>query len=187
MPGRPAARARAASRAILGPGPHHKNAPNKDAPVEHRVAFIAEEMAKLNWHGFISRVELAERWGLAEGSIRNYAAEAHRLLKRDPEEMEGRRAELAAACDVVRHHAMTHKNRMTSLPDYGAALKAMELGARFEGIDIDTRKVELTGKNGGAITVSLDDIDKALAVGAENASSGSAGGGSSNGGPEGQG
>jgi hypothetical protein len=132
---------------------YHDDAPKgAETPLDRRIDYICAAMALGNWHGYLSRVELAGYWGTVEATIRHYSADAHRALKRDPEELERRKAELAAWCDSVRDHAMTHVHGISGLPDYASALKAAELAAKFEGIEIDQKtKVEMSGPGGGPV------------------------------------
>lgn len=159
MPGRPKRKAKQETEALIEAAEspmqegalRHGDAPLAASNAEQRVDYIAGVMASGRWRGYLSRVELAERWGVKEPAVRHYSAEASRVLKRDPEEVERRKAELAAWCDSVRDHAMTHTSFVSGLPDYGSALKATELMAKFEGIELDTKRLEFTGKGGAPL------------------------------------
>lgn len=60
------------------------------ATVEERVAHIADLMRRLEWERGKSAVPLAAAWGISESTVRNYAAEAHRIVRAevtDPDEV----------------------------------------------------------------------------------------------------
>jgi hypothetical protein len=54
--------------------------------VADRVAVIADMMERLEWDGRKSLRSLSTAWGLAESTIKNYSAEASRLITGDAEE-----------------------------------------------------------------------------------------------------
>lgn len=58
--------------------------------VEERVGHIADLMRRLEWERGKSAAPLAAEWGIAESTVRNYAAEAHRIVRAevtDPDEV----------------------------------------------------------------------------------------------------
>lgn len=127
--------------------------PPRESSTEERVIFVAGEMASGRWDGYVSRVPLAMAWGVTDDRIRQLATEAHRLLAYDPAERDQKRASLAAFCAQQRERASRERNMVTGLPDFGAALKAAELEAKFIGIELATKAtVEVTGKDGGPVT-----------------------------------
>lgn len=99
-------------------------------------------------------MELSAAWGVVDSTIRDYAAEASRRLRLEPEEIEAAKVRHAIACEDVRKQALTTFNAITGLPDFGAALKAIDLTAKFEGVEVEKTRLELTGKDGGPITTA---------------------------------
>ncbi len=155
--------------------PHYNGQPPEDPPgpdsdVQTRVGWCTHLMATGYWSGRKSHKELAEAWNCAVSTVESYAAEASRRLTLDPKALEVERALHAAYCDRIRCEALESVSQVTGLPDYGNALKAVELGARFRGLIDDKRTVELTGKGGGPVAVTFDEIDAALAAADMNAS-----------------
>lgn len=129
--------------------------PGLESTVEERVSFIADEMASGRWEAYASRAILAKAWGIGDERVRQLASEAHRLVAFDPEERDRKRASLAAFCAKTRDRASTMLNDITGLPDFGSALKAAELEAKFIGIELaTTNKVEVTGKDGGPLSLA---------------------------------
>lgn len=48
--------------------------------VESRIEYIAEVMLRDEWHTHRTKLELAERWGVAPATIQGYSAESSRLI-----------------------------------------------------------------------------------------------------------
>lgn len=111
--------------------------PKPETPKE-RVEYVADLMASGRWRRRVTSRELAEAWGQARDTIDGYAKEAHRLLMIPTHERDERRAELAAKAMAIADKAESRPNLVTGLPDYGSALKAMELFAKYSGIDVET-------------------------------------------------
>lgn len=134
-----------------------------------RVAHIVDLMARGRWYLYRSRVKLAAEWGIAEATIRKDAAEAHRRLAADPDEVEQGKRELAEFCARERRKASRERSNVTGLTDIAAALKAAELEAKFRDYPVGApTRVELSGKGGGPVALSLDDIAEVLKAGRDN-------------------
>jgi len=142
--------------------------PSADSSVDDRVRYIAELMSDGEYHAYATRAELAKAWGVGDGAIRKYAAEASRLVGLDPEERDRLRVSLGNFCKRVREDASTAISKVTGLPDYASTLKAAELEGRFMGITLDDKRVELTGKGGGPVALTLEDVDGALGAADKN-------------------
>lgn len=125
--------------------------------VEERVHFIAEQMAANEWPPWpdtlAHRRALAARWGVVEATIRKYAAEAHRLLAIDADDRERLREQIAREMREIYEEAKNTPNRQTDIPDYASAIKALDLSAKYAGIELE-QKVKVSG------SVSLEDLDE---------------------------
>lgn len=137
-----------------------------------RVAYIADVMSRNEWpvwpESLAFRKKLAEEWGLSESTVRDYAAEAHRIVAIDPEERERLREEIAKRMKRLADDAEQRQNMITGLPDYGSAIKALDMHAKYAGIELE-QKLKLSG------AVQLEDID-ALRKRIEGGDGGEAGG-----------
>lgn len=124
--------------------------------VADRVAFITGLMAANEWpafpHALAFRRSLAAQWGVSEAAIRKYAAEAHRVLAIHPEEREALKLQLALRFKAIADAALECRSATTGLPDYRNAIGALELFAKFCGIEF-AQKVNVSGM------VSLEDLD----------------------------
>lgn len=126
--------------------------PGPESTVDQRIDHCFALMSRGLWQNYATRVQLSAAWGVVDSTIRDYAAEASRRLKLDPVDVESAKLQHARFCEAVQEQALATLNQITGMPDFGAALKANELSARYRGIDVDgTRKVEVTGKDGGPI------------------------------------
>lgn len=126
--------------------------------VEERVRHIADLMTSAKYNGYVTRSKLAKDWGISESTVRNYAAEAHRLVSFDPEERERMRITLAAQARKTWERASVMRSTHTGLPDFPSVISAIKLEATMIGLDVETRRIELSGKNGGPI--QFEDIQK---------------------------
>lgn len=145
-----------------------ENAPSKDSPIADKVEHITHLMVTGEWRGYATRAQLCEVWSCADETCRRYAAEAHRRLELDEELLQQERVAHAVFCARIQREALATYNVVTGMPDFTAALKATELAAKFRGIELDNRKVELTGRGGGPIALSLEDLETAIAAGEAN-------------------
>lgn len=108
-----------------------------ESPVtrEQRVRHIAQLMARGEWlNSYTRRCELAAEWGVGEGAIRSYSAEAHRLLAFDQEERDQLRTTLANRLLAISEDAFARMNEVTGLPDYRSAISALETFAKFTSL-----------------------------------------------------
>lgn len=131
--------------------------PDRRCGTPKRIAYIVAVMAAGQWNGYVTRAKLAEAWGISDSRVRQYSAEASRMLYADddPEELAQKRRSLAAWVAAQRERAARMTSFVTGLPDFGAALKATELEAKLLGIEFESkRRVELTGKNGGPVDLT---------------------------------
>jgi hypothetical protein len=104
---------------------------------EDRVREIMRMMAQGEYHGLASRYALSERYGVLPNTIKCDASEAHRRLQADPEDIEALRLAHAQFCARMAAKAAAERNFATGLSDIVAALKATELAAKFQGIDLE--------------------------------------------------
>lgn len=83
---------------------------------------------------YTRRCELGELWGVAESTIKNYSAEAHRLVVFGDDEREELRRSLCGTLQDILADARARVNERTGLPDYAAQIYAIEKIALFAGI-----------------------------------------------------
>lgn len=143
--------------------------PGRESSVKERVDYILDEMSEGRWDGYASRAPLATLWCVADSTVRNYSSEAWRALKLDKQALDEKRQTLASWVSKQRERAATMVSFNTGLPDWNGARGWAELECKLLDIEIDTKRVEMTGKGGGPIAVSLDDIEAALKTAGENA------------------
>lgn len=115
---------------------------------DERVDQIVQLMASGRYDGAATRFELAAKWGVTEATVRHATAEAHRRLKADPEETERLKLSLAQYCAEMKRAAATDRNLTTGLLDINGGIKAAEAQAKFMGIELEPKRIELTGKGG---------------------------------------
>jgi len=144
--------------------------PPKSSTTEQRIQYIVQVMAMARWEGYVSRAPLAAAWGISDSRVRQYSAEASRTLYADdPQEREENRQQLAASMRRLRDQASRMIDQRSALPDFRSVIAAAELEAKLLGIEIDSkRRVELTGKGGSALVVTLDAVDAALQAAQKN-------------------
>ncbi len=127
--------------------------PAADSEPAERIDYIVQIMARVEWDGYLTRVELAKAWGVTDETVRRYAAEANRRFELDEDEK--KQAQLQASLSFQKLHlqALTTFNEQTGMPDFGNAIKARELAVKYQGVVVDEpkKRVELTGKDGGPI------------------------------------
>jgi hypothetical protein len=131
-----------------------------------RVEYIAARMASGRWlGGYTLRLALADAWGVSTSRVVQLAAEAHRVLAASRPDLEHLREEHALFAERIVVEAATRTNKVTGLPDYGAALKASEQAAKFRGLDPAVRsRVELTGRDGAPLDVGRLTDEQLLAL-----------------------
>lgn len=133
------------------------SAPGRDSTPAERAAWIAETMSRLEWPTWPESAEarrtLAERWGVAESTVKGYAWQAARLFRIDnSDERDQLRTELAVRLSKIADRALAERNTVTSLPDFQSAIKAIDLMGKYLWLEPPTR-LEHAG------SVSLDSID----------------------------
>jgi hypothetical protein len=114
--------------------------PPRASKTLERVRYIADEMSAGRWDGYATRVPLAEVWGVTDSRVRDYAAEAHRLIAADPQELLERRRSFAGWAALQRQRASSMVNQQTGLPDFGNAVKVAEFEAKCIGLDLEPEK-----------------------------------------------
>lgn len=123
---------------------------------EERVKWVCDVMVADDWpawpESLAYREELARVWGVSVSSVKAYAAEAHRIVAIDPEDREQLRAEIAKKMKALGEDAASMTSKVTGLPDFASALKALNDYAKFAGIELET-KIKLSG------SVALEDLD----------------------------
>jgi len=138
-----------------------KRTPPSDIPEladkSARVAWIVDRMRELTWPVFPEslryRQRLAMVWGVSESTIRDYSAEAHRVVELDPIDRAQMSYDIARKMDAISEDALATINEQTGLPDYGSAIRALEAKARFLGAE-PPKEHKVTG------SVSLATIDE---------------------------
>lgn len=109
------------------------NCPRK----RERIEILADLMVGGKYKTRETARALAQRWGIGHRTIENDACEAARMLAVPPDQREARRASVAAYFERLAHEAHLNVNKRTGLPDYGASIRAMELYARYAGLDLE--------------------------------------------------
>jgi hypothetical protein len=102
--------------------------------VEQRVRYIAELMSEDRWVTKRCQRELAAVWSVTPSTVRNYSAEAHRILALDPEHRAKLRTKLEQRMEQQSLRAFRLRSQVTGLPDFGGAAKLTELQAKFAGL-----------------------------------------------------
>lgn len=126
--------------------------PTTTARVRYCAGLMAEDLWPMFPHAEAFRCRLGKVWGVAESTVKNYSAEAHRMLKLDPEEIAQLKLSLASRFRAIAEHALDNVSKISGLPDYRSAHDAYKTYGQFAGIEFD-QKVTL----GGA--VKLEDLD----------------------------
>jgi hypothetical protein len=110
-----------------------------------RIGHIARLMAANRWYCYASRAELSRYWGVEDQTIRVDAAEAQRRFELDEDEIKQQRRQHALSCEAMKREAMTTRNLTTGMLDVGAALKAIDAVAKYQGADVPIKaSVELS-------------------------------------------
>lgn len=105
--------------------------------VKERVAHIVGMMERLEWQRGKSAPELAEQWDLAQSTVEGHAAEAHRLVSCDKDEL---------TRDItVTAREMLKRARLEG--NYSGASKMMTALMDVSGARAPSKQ-ELTGKDG---------------------------------------
>jgi len=154
--------------AVAGATSPARSCPGLVSTRAERVAWCIQLMASGYWSGYASRLPLTMLWEVDDSTVRHYAAEASRTLALDDDGREQAKITHAAALLDMSRRAENTFNAMTGMPDFASAIKARETAAKFQGIVLATG-VELTGKGGGPVELSLDDVDEALRSARDNA------------------
>lgn len=127
------------------------------AETRDRVAWIVDRMRDLSWPVWPAslrfRQRIAEAWGISESTVRNYTAEAHRVVELDAVDRAQVAQDIARQLDAVAQDALASVNEVTGLPDYPSVIRALESKAKFLGAE-PSKEVKLSG------TVSLASIDE---------------------------
>lgn len=127
-----------------------------------RINWICNVMRENRWPvwpaSLMFRQVLAQTWGVAEATIRGYSAEAHRIIEIDPLDRAQLAQDVAREMDAIKLDALATINHQTGLPDYGSAIKALELKAKYLGAE-PPKEVKLSG---GVSLASIDELRKAL-------------------------
>ena len=102
-----------------------------------RVDYILVLFRTLRWVPVLTPRVLGKLWNLEPTTVESDAAKAHIFSKLDPLKREQRQAQSALALDRIAQLAMHTKSETTGLPDFGAAIRAIEMSAKFAGIRLD--------------------------------------------------
>jgi hypothetical protein len=158
-----------AGASVAGVTSRARSRPGLDSTVAERVGWCIYLMTQPDgWNGYLTRAELVMVWEVDDSTVRRYAAEASRTLALDEDGREQAKLAHAAALLATSRRAENTFNAMTGMPDFASAIKARETAAKFQGIVLATG-VEVTGKGGGPVAMTLDDVDEALKAAHANA------------------
>lgn len=162
--------------------------PQPDTPareVEHeqltetRLAEMCAVMRRLEWRRGESGPEYAEKWGLSEDRVRHLAAEAWRRVKAEVMDHDSVSATVGVAIERVMREALAETKAPALIargehvfqesPNVArkVVLEAARVWSEISGAKAPS-KSELTGKDGAPLTVSLDRLLEAEAVGVAN-------------------
>lgn len=123
--------------------------PYTDAPTSptkgDRVNYIADLMARGRYRSRMTIRALMKVWGIGEDTLKQDVSEASRKLITPPEELEELRTRLASTVEYILVQSMTMPSKVTGLPDYNAALKAVELYGRYSRADVKVEGDVSTG------------------------------------------
>jgi hypothetical protein len=127
-----------------------------------RIAWIVDRMRELAWpvfpHSLAYRQRLAIAWGVSESTVRDYSAEAHRVIQLDPVDRAMVAYDIARTMDAITQDALATVNEQTGLPDYASAIRAQTEKARFLGAE-PPKEVKVTGS---VSLATLDELRRAL-------------------------
>jgi len=127
-----------------------------------RIAWIVDRMRELSWpvfpHSLAYRQRLAMAWGVSESTVRDYSAEAHRVIQLDPVDRAMVAYDIARTMDAITQDALATVNEQTGLPDYGSAIRAQTEKARFLGAE-PPKEHKVTGS---VSLASIDELRKAV-------------------------
>ena len=122
--------------------------PPRQAATRYRVAYLRELMARGEYAGHETKRKLAVEWGVSLSTLGGLAAEASRSLAVPAEEMDALREVHARFAEKIRERAEYMCDDRTGMPDWRSVLEANRDAAKFRGLDIDRKQVEITGKGG---------------------------------------
>jgi hypothetical protein len=105
--------------------------PEGTPPREDCVRHIVELMVQGRFRMHLTQKELAQKWGLADSTVYDYAREASRFLKIPKEKREEYQAVQAAFLDAVMHDALNRHSVITGLPDYRHVILAWEMFQKY--------------------------------------------------------
>ncbi len=116
--------------------------------VEDRTRWIADRMAEDRWPNFPYALEyrtmLARRWNVTEAAIRNYSAEAHRMVGVTDADRPRLQAEIARRLLAIADDAYARQNMVTGMPDYESSRKALLDYGKYSGIELAAEKVRVS-------------------------------------------
>ena len=116
-----------------------------ESGVRARVNYVADLMRRHAWDTRVTTPALAEKWGLSESTIGNYAAEASRIVVAGLPTGEWGKAGFMTKAQEVYEAAM-------QAGAYAAALESQKWAASLCGHSPTTKtKTELSGPDGGPI------------------------------------
>lgn len=110
-----------------------------DTPPEPylRVEYILSLFRTLRWIPVITPRALGRRWNLEPTTVERDATTAHTITKLGPVQREEHQAQSRMALENIARLALTTLHSVSGMPDFGAAIRAIELGAKFAGIRFD--------------------------------------------------
>jgi hypothetical protein len=119
-----------------------------------RVLLIADMMARNEYRTRLTASDLARTWGVAYETVVGYACEASRLFLIPPEQLDAKRAQLAATFEALAWQAANDRDEKTGLAaPYDAARILLEY-AKLVGIEVD-KPALMTGENRPRIEIKV--------------------------------
>lgn len=151
---------RAARGLQVGPLPAALRGARAIAPtVRARVKYIVARMIAQRWAGELAHQELAEEWGVAELTVRDYATEASRHFESLFSETE-KLALKGLYVEAFRRYA----RKAEKLERIDWAIEATEKAAEYQGAAPQKiTRSEVTGAAGGPLAlrlIPLEDLDE---------------------------
>lgn len=110
---------------------------------EKRVRHVAQMMQDGIWYGGSSRLSLRIKWECSDSAMKHIAAEAHRLVAMTPEDREALRTTTVNRFQQIAARAQSNVNMITGQADLASEIKAIELAAKYAGVEADIPRAEI--------------------------------------------
>jgi hypothetical protein len=139
--------------------------------VQQRVDYLVRLMKDGMYVKRKTARELAPIWNVEPGTVVYYATQASRILRFDPEKREEYRTTLHEIAQGVMLRAISEESNVTGLPDWQAALKSIELAAKFAGIELNAPQGGTVARP--AVQITIVDADAVVSPPADGGAEGS--------------